>query len=442
MIRSRYYRIGRLEIMIKKITVFSVVSVLFCIPMTGAAEWPQWRGPHRDGVSSEVGILKAWPPNGPKMLWRVPLGEGFSAISVSQGRVYTMFSKGDDEFVVCFDATDGREIWHFRSDSTYYEYEGGHGPRSTPTIDGDLLFAISAQGKLYALNAASGQEVWSHDLPRKFGSKMPRWGYSISPLVDGELLLVEIGGKGEKSIVALNKNSGDVIWSSHEDKLGYSSPIAITVDGVRQIIFLTGTNLVSVSPTDGTIYWKYSWQTRGRLGYDVNAATPVFIPPDKVFISTGYGTGAAVLQMRAFVSYNDDRAATDQIKANRGTVRIEEIWKSPIMENKLASSVLYENHLYGFDNSILKCIEANTGEEKWKSRGFGMGTVILADGHLILLSDRGKIGLAEATPAGYIEKASAKVLSGRCWTVPALANGKLYVRNLEEIVCLDMTGTH
>lgn len=442
MIRSRYYRIVRLEIMIKKITVFSVVSILFCIPMTGATEWPQWRGPNRDGVSGEVGILKAWPPNGPKMLWRVPLGEGFSGISVSQGRVYTMFSKGDDEFVVCLDATDGREIWRFRSDSTYYEYEGGNGPRSTPTIDGDLLFAISAQGKLYALNAASGQEVWSHNLPRKFGSKMPRWGYSISPLVDGELLLVEIGGIREKSIVALNKNSGDVIWSSHEDKLGYSSPIAITVKGLRQIIFLTGTNLVSVSPTDGTIYWKYSWQTRGRFGYDVNAATPVFIPPDKVFISTGYGTGAAVLQLRAFVSPDDDRAATDQIKTNRGAVRIEEIWQSPIMENKLASSVLYENHLYGFDNSILKCIEANTGEEKWKSRGFGMGTVIIADGHLILLSGQGKLGLAEATPAGYREKASAKVLSGRCWTVPALANGKLYVRNLEEIVCLDMTGTH
>ena len=422
--------------------MFLVLSVLFCIPMTGATEWPQWRGPNRDGVSGEVGILKAWPPNGPKMLWRVPLGEGFSGISVSQGRVYTMFSKGDDEFVVCLDATDGREIWRFRSDSTYYEYEGGNGPRSTPTIDGDLLFAISAQGKLYALNAASGQEVWSHDLPRKFGSKMPRWGYSISPLVDGESLLVEIGGKGEKSIVALNKNSGDVIWSSHEDKLGYSSPIAITVDGVRQIIFLTGTNLVSVSPTDGTIYWKYSWQTRGRLGFDVNAATPVFIPPDKVFISTGYGTGAAVLQLRAFVSPDDDRATTGQVKANRDAVRIEEIWKSPIMENKLASSVLYENHLYGFDNSILKCIEVNTGEEKWKSRGFGMGTVILADGHLILLSGQGKLGLAEATPAGYIEKASAKVLSGRCWTVPTLANGKLYVRNLEEIVCLDMTGTH
>ena len=424
----------------KRFTVFLVVSALLCsgILTASAAEWPQWRGPNRDGVSGEVGLLKEWSPDGPKVLWKVPLGEGFSGISVSQGRVYTMFSEGNDEFVVCLDATDGEEIWRFRSDKNYHESQGGNGPRATPTIDGDLLFTISAYGKLYALNAANGQELWSHDLQQKFGSNMPRWGFSTSPLVDGELLLVEVGGKGEKSIVAFNKNSGDVIWSSHKDKLGYSSPIAITVKGVRQIICFTGTKLVSVSPTDGTIYWKYPWKT----GYDVNAATPVFIPPDKVFISSGYDKGAAVLQMRVFVSPDDDRAATDQIRENQGTVRIEEIWKNRKMKNQFASSVLHENYLYGFDNSILKCIEANTGEEQWKSRGFGKGTVILADGHLIILSDRGKLGLAEATPAGYIEKASAKVLSGLCWTAPTLAGGKLYVRNEEEIACLDITEKH
>ena len=424
----------------KRIIVFLVVSALLCgsILTATATEWPQWRGPNRDGVSDEVGLLKEWPSEGPKMLWKVSLGEGFSGISVSQGRVYTMFSKGNDEFVVCLDATDGAEIWRFRSDKNYHEGQGGNGPRATPTIDGDLLYTISAHGKLYALNAASGQEIWSHDLQRKFGSNMPRWGFSTSPLVDEELLLMEVGGKGEKSIVAFNKNSGDVVWSSHKDKLGYSSPIAITVKGVRQIICFTGTKLVSVSPTDGTIYWKYPWKT----GYDVNAATPVFIPPDKVFISSGYDKGAAVLQMRVFVSPDNDRAATDQIKENQGTIRIKEIWKNRKMKNQFATSVLHENYLYGFDNSILKCIEANTGEEQWKSRGFGKGTVILADGHLILLSDRGKLGLAEATPAGYIEKASTKVMSGLCWTMPTLANGKLYVRNEEEMICVDMTGKH
>ena len=424
----------------KRFTVFLVVSALLCsgILTASAAEWPQWRGPNRDGVSSEVGLLKEWSPNGPKVLWKVPLGEGFSGISISQGRVYTMFSEGNDEFVVCLDATDGEEIWRFRSDKNYHEGQGGNGPRATPTIDGDLLFTISAYGKLYALNAGNGQEVWSHDLQQKFRSDMPRWGFSTSPLVDGESLLVEVGGKGEKSIVAFDKKNSDVVWSSHKDKLGYSSPIAITVKGVRQIICFTGTKLVSVSPTDGTIYWKYPWKT----GYDVNAATPVFIPPDKVFISSGYDKGAAVLQMRVFVSPEDDRAATDQIRENQGTVRIEEIWKNRKMKNQFASSVLHENYLYGFDNSILKCIEANTGEEQWKSRGFGKGTVILADGHLIILSDRGKLGLAEATPAGYIEKASTKVLNGLCWTAPTLADGKLYVRNEQEMVCLDMTGKH
>ena len=424
----------------KRITVFLVVSALLCggILTATATEWPQWRGTNRDGVSDEVGLVKEWGPNGPKILWKLPLGEGFSGISVSQGRVYTMFSKGSDEFVVCLDATDGQEIWRFRSDNNYHEGQGGNGPRATPTIDGDLLFTISAHGKLYALNAANGQKVWSHNLQQKFGSKMPRWGFSTSPLIEGELLLVEVGGKGEKSIVAFNKNSGEVIWSSHKDKLGYSSPIAITVKGVRQIICFTGTQLVSLSPIDGTIYWQYPWKT----GYDVNAATPVFIPPDKVFISSGYDKGAAVLQMRVFISHDDDRAAVEQIRENQATVRIKEIWKNRKMKNQFSSSVLHENYLYGFDNSILKCIAADTGEEQWKTRGFGKGTVIFADNHLIILSDRGKLGLAEATPAGYIEKASAKVLSGLCWTAPTLADGRLYLRNEEEIVCLDMTGNH
>lgn len=424
----------------KRIIFFLVVSALVGggILTAIATEWPQWRGLNRDGVSDEVGLLKEWSSADPEVLWKISLGEGFSGISVAEGRVYTMFSKGDDEFIVCLDATDGSEIWRFRSDKNYYEGQGGNGPRTTPTIDGDRLYTISAHGKLYALNAEDGEAVWSHDLQRKFGSKMPRWGFSTSPLVDGELLLVEVGGKGDKSIIAFDKNSGDVIWSSHKDKLGYSSPIAITVQGVRQIIFLTGTKLVSVSPIDGAIYWQYSWKT----GYDVNAATPIFIPPDKVFISSGYDKGAAVLQMRVFVSPNDDRPAMEQIIKNQGTVRIEEIWKNRKMKNQFSSSVLYGNHVYGFDNSILKCIDANTGQEEWRNRGFGKGTLILADGHLILLSDRGKLGLVEATPAGYMEKANAKVLSGLCWTAPTLADGKLYVRNEEEMVCLDMTGEH
>lgn len=420
-----------------KITGCLIIYLLLFsgISIAGAADWPQWRGPDKDGISRETGLLKEWPDGGPQVLWRVSLGEGFSGISVVGGRVYTMFSERDDEFVVCLDASNGEEIWRFRSDSNYIESMGGNGPRATPTIDGELLYTVTAQGKLYALNAENGVKAWSHDLQREFGSKIPRWGICTSPLVEGNLLLVEVGGKDGKSIVAFDKTSGDVVWSSHSDILGYSSPIAVTIGGIRQLIVFTGTQLVSVSPENGQLYWTYPWETQ----YDVNAATPVFIAPDKIFISSGYGKGAAVVQVRVMASpeSNDEENGAEK---NAVEIRVVEIWKNEKMKNHFATSVLHGNYLYGFDNAILKCIDADSGKEKWKTRGYGKGTLMLADDHLIILSDRGKLGLAEVTPSAYNEVASAEVLSGLCWTVPTLANGRLYARNEKEMVCLNMTG--
>ena len=308
-------------------------------------------------------------------------------------------------------------------------------PRATPTIDGELLFTVTAQGKLYALNTENGEKVWSHDLKGEFGSKIPRWGSCTSPLVEGDLLLIEVGGADGKSIVAFDKKNGDVVWSSHTDILGYSSPIAVTIDGIRQLIVFTGTQLVSVSPKNGQLYWTYPWQTE----YDVNAATPVFIPPDKIFISSGYGKGAAVVQVSVMAS-TESNAEEDEAEKSLAEIQVGQIWKNEKMKNHFATSVLHDDYLYGFDNAILKCIDANTGMEKWKTRGFGKGTLMLADAHLIILSDRGKLGLAEASPSGYNEVASAEILSGLCWTVPTLANGKLYARNEKEMVCLDITG--
>ena len=421
----------------KNIIAFLIICLLLCggVSVANASDWPQWRGPNRNGISEEMGFLKEWPDDGPQVLWRVPLGEGFSGISVVDERVYTMFSEGDDEFVVCLSASNGEEIWRFRSDSNYREPQGGNGPRATPTVDGALLFTITAQGKLYALNTVAGEKVWTHDLQSEFGSKMPRWGICTSPLVEGDLLLVEVGGKDGKSIVAFDKTNGNVVWSSHSDILGYSSPIAVTIGGIRQLIVFTGTQLVAVSPENGQFYWTYPWQTQ----YDVNAATPVFIPPDKIFISSGYGKGAAVVQVRVSAS-PEPGTGEEQSRGNRAKIEVKEIWKNEKMKNHFATSVLHGDFLYGFDNAILKCIDANTGVEKWKTRGYGKGTLKLADDHLIILSDRGKLGLAEATPSAYNEVASAEVLSGLCWTVPTLADGKLYARNEKEMVCLDMTG--
>lgn len=382
-------------------------------------EWPQYRGVNRDGVSAEKGVLTSWPQAGPKALWRTAVGDGYSGIAVARGRVFTMDARDQDEFIVCMDAASGKEVWRVRIDSTFMN-DQGNGPRSTPTVDGNLTFALSGQGTLYAAQAGDGKKVWSHNLVNEYATKIPNWGFSSSPLVEGDLLILPAGSGNSNAVLAFDKKTGALIWKSQTDEPGYSSPIAITVNGIRQIIVLSGTMLFSLSPADGKLYWKYPWKT----DYFVNAAVPIFIAPDKIFISTGYSSGAALLR----------------INASKTGVTVQELWLSKGLKNHFNSSVLHAGHIYGFDNAILKCIDAATGEEKWKKSGFGKGSLLLADGHLLVLSERGLLVLVEATPSEYKEKASAEVLKGKCWTMPTLAGGKLYLRNQKELVCLDVTG--
>ena len=379
------------------------------------AEWAQWRGPNRDGISSETGFLKSWSQEGPKVLWQIPLGDGYSGISIAQDKIYTMFAEGDDEFVICLNASDGVEVWRFRSGTKFTE-QRGDGPRSMPTVHGDSVFALGTEGKLYALDAHDGTKLWSHNFVEEFDSKIPTWGFSSSPLIEGDLLIVEAGGKDEKAIVAFDKKSGNVVWTNHTDEVGYSSPIPIDFGGVRQIIFLTSKTLLSLAPENGQIYWKYSWPE------GINIATPIFVPDDKIFISASYDKGAVLLRMVA----DGDR------------IGIEEVWKSRVMKNHFNSSVLQGDYLYGFDNAILTCIEANTGEEQWRHRGFEKGSLLLADGHLIILGEGGKLALAEVSPNEYREKARFQLFDDKCWTVPTLAGGKLYLRTQKEMVCLDL----
>ena len=379
------------------------------------AEWAQWRGPNRDGISSETGFLKNWSPEGPKVLWHIPLGDGYSGISIAQGKVYTMAADGNDEYVICLDASSGEEVWRFRSGTKFTE-QRGDGPRSMPTVHGDSVFALGAEGKLYALDAHDGGQLWAHNFVEEFDSTIPTWGFSSSPLIEGNLVLVEAGGKDGKSIVAFDKKSGDVVWTTHTDEVGYSSPISIDFGGVRQIIFLTSKTLLSVAPEDGQIYWKYAWPE------GINIATPIFIPNDKIFISASYDKGAVLLKMR-----------TDE-----DGIGIEEVWKNRVMKNHFNSSVLQGDYLYGFDNAILTCIEVNTGEEQWEHRGFGKGSLLLADGYLIILGEGGKLALVEANPIKYNEQALFQLFDDKCWTVPTLAGGKLYLRTQKEMVCLDL----
>ncbi|MHC4429307.1 MAG: outer membrane protein assembly factor BamB family protein [Planctomycetota bacterium] len=384
-----------------------------------SAGWPQFRGPNRDGVSAETGLLKSWPGDGPKELWRTELGRGFSGLSVTGGRVYTMYARGGDEFLVSLDASGGEVVWRLRTDGAWKD-RFGDGPRSTPTVDDGVVYAMSAQGKLYAVKAADGIEVWSIDLKESYGADAPRWGVATSPLVEGKLLLVDVGGKKGNSIIAFDKKTGVEVWKSGDDRAGYASPIAITVGGRRQVIVFTAMHVVALSPVDGSLYWRVPWQT----SYDVNAATPIFVPPNGLFVSSGYDVGGALYRIRA----------------DGETVDVELVWKSRSMKNQFSSSVLHDGHLYGFDEKTLKCIDAGTGETLWRQREFGHGSLIYADGHLIVLGDRGQLALVEATPDAYRQKGGSQVFNGKTWTAPTLVDGRLYLRDERELVVLDVAG--
>lgn len=396
---------------------YLLIAVVFCFA-PAHADWPQWLGPNRTGISSETGLLTTWAKDGPTVVWQKELGEGFSGISVADGRVYTMFSAGEDEFVICFDEETGREIWRFKTGAKFYERQGGNGPRSQPTVDGDRVFVLSAEGWLYALNAKDGKKLWLVDLYDGLGSRVPKFGFSTSPLVEGDLLLLEVGTR-QGTFIALDKTNGALKWASQRDIVSYSSPIAVDIAGIRQVVFVSGEAAVGLSPVDGSLYWRFPWYT----SYDLNVATPIFVAPDRIFISSGYDHGAALLQ----------------ISQEGEGLSVKKVWESRGMKNHFGTSLLIGDYIYGFDNAILKCIEAKTGKEQWKRRGYGKGTLIFADGQLIILSDKGKLAVADASPTDFWEKASAQVLSGKCWTPPTLANGKIFVRDMHRIICMDVS---
>ena len=392
--------------------------------LTVPGDWPQWRGPNRDAISVERGLLEEWRDGEPPVLWRIPIGEGFSSVSVSQGRLYTLWDEDESEFLVSLDAANGKELWRQRVDSSFTN-RWGNGPRSTPAVDSGVVYAVSARGKLVAVDAADGRALWGHDLVARYRATIPAYGYASSPLIEADKLLVEAGGDDNRAFIAFDKATGEVVWTSQTDAAAYSSPLAITVDGVRQVVFFSASGLFAVAPEDGRLLWKHRWDSScPATGIPTNTAQPVFIPPDKIFVSNGYGTltGSAVFQ----IIRRGEAFAT------------RPLWRSETLRNLLNSSVLQGDHLYGFDIGILKAVDAVTGEERWKARGFERGSLIAAAGRLIVLGEQGNLALVEASPSAYRERGSVQVLQGKSWTAPTLAGGRLFLRNHSEMVSLDL----
>jgi outer membrane protein assembly factor BamB len=383
-------------------------------PATQAnVEWPQWRGPNRDGASPETGLLKAWPEGGPPLAWRATgAGHGYSSMAVVGGRLYTLGAQGDTEYVLAYDASTGAAVWATPNGRRFDNDRGG-GPRSTPTLDDGNLYVLGASGDLSALEAATGRKIWSRNVLSDFGGSNPTWGLSESPLVVRDRVIVNAGGKSA-SIVAFDKRDGSVAWKSESDRAGYSSAVTASVGGWPVAVFFTASRAVGVDVRDGRLLWQYTSVANNVA----NIATPI-IRGDRVFLSSDYGTGCALLQLSPV----------------RDGVSATEVYFTREMRNHHSSSVLVGDHLYGFSSAILTAMKFDDGSVAWRNRSVGKGSLIYADHRLYLFSENGVVGLAEASPAGYLEHGRFQLRTGSAptWSHPVVANGRLYLRDQDTI---------
>ena len=383
-------------------------------------DWPQWRGPERNGISKETGLLKEWPRAGPPLAWSASmLGAGYGSVAVVGTRVWVQGMRNNQSVVTSLNRADGKVAW-VRIIGPAAENDRGSGPRGTPSVDGDRLYALTENGDLACLRVADGSVVWQRNILKEFGGNNIGWLISESPLVDGDLVIVTPGGRSN-GMVALDKMSGKTVWTTKElgDDAGYASPIAADVQGVRTVMTLTSKAAVGVRVSDGKLMWRYT----PVANTTANITTPVY-SDNKVFVTSAYGTGGALLGLRA--SGQD--------------VKAQEIYFTRDMQNHHGGVVLVNGYLYGFNNSILTSLEFTTGKMMWRDRSVGKGSIAYADGNLYLLSEDNVVGLAEATPTGYREKGRFTIADQGLpsWSHPAVSGGRLFIRNQGTLAAYDV----
>lgn len=399
-----------------------------------AADWPQYRGPHHDGISTEQ-IATSWPADGLKAVWKTPMTDGFSSLVIGNGIASTLVKRTvdgeDQEVCVGFNADTGKEIWATPLGIAKYdgggesgtpENRGGDDPRSTPSIDQEQVYVLSAQLKLSCLEASSGKALWSKDILKEYGGKMISWQNAASPLVLDQWIFVNSTAPG-KSLMAFNKKDGSLAWAAQDDKMTHATPIAATILGVRQVIFFTQSGLVSVVPENGNVLWRY------KFPYNVSTAASPVAAGDIVYCSAGYNVGGGAVKIT---------------KSDAGFTATE-IWRTPNKTiNHWSTPVYQDGYLYGpfsfkeFGKGAIKCIEVATGKEMWSKDGFGPGGVLLVNGNLLILSDKGELVLAKASPKEYQETARFQAVAGKCWNVPSIANGRIYARSTKEGACFEV----
>ena len=401
-------------------TLVVILSLLWPAvdPVVTADDWPRWRGPSFNGYSHETQWLDKWPSNGPPVVWTSSVGTGFSSLVINNGRVFTIGNEDDVDTVVCLGAADGHELWKqsYACPLDANLFEGG--PTATPAVDGDLVYTLSRRGDLICFHALSGEIVWSRDLPDETGVPIPTWGFASSPLVHEETVLVNAGGGG----MAFEKTTGRILWKSESTEAGYTSPVPMRHDGEWHAVLGTAQAIVAVRVRDGREVWSYRWITR----FGINAADPIPFG-SRVFVSSGYGKGASLLDVSGSAP--------------------KQVWRSREMRNQFTSSIRIGDFVYGFDGDAgrgtrLRCLDLQSGKPRWTVDDLRAGALIAANNRLIVLAENGELLVAVASPASFRPSARARILKAKCWTAPALANGFVFCRNAAgDVACVDVRKT-
>jgi len=377
------------------------------------AYWSDFRGPFRAGVYDQQPILTAWPAAGLQQLWKQPVGAGYAAFVTALGLAYTIEQRRGNEVVAVYDIRTGIERWNHSWPARFEESMGGPGPRATPVFDEGRIYALGAEGELQSLDAATGKQIWRTNILTDAGAKNIQWGMSASPLVAGGKVIVNPGGASDRSIIAYDKQTGKQVWSTLSDTASYTAPMFVTLAGRQQVLAVTTSRVVGLSLEDGKLLWDFPWAT----DYDVNSAQPIVVSPNRFFISAGYGHGAAVVELTL-----------------DGTViQPKQVWTNNRMKNRFNSSVLHQGFVYGLDEGILACIDVETGALKWKGGRYGYGQLLLASGHLVVLTEEGELVLVKATPEKLEEVTRFQAIEGKTWNHPAITNGILLIRNANEM---------
>lgn len=391
-----------------------------------AAEWPQFLGPQRNGISTETGLLKTWPADGPQEVWRIAVGPGMSGLAISRGKAITLIHRDGHQTVIAVDAKTGKPQWE-TAVAPEYRNGMGHGPRATPAIAGDRVFVFTGEGILAALNLSDGKPVWSHNVVEELDGEIAEYGMASSPLVVGQLVIVTAGAP-KAAIVAYDTKTGKLAWKAGDGAAGYSSPALLEVGGRTQIVASTGSDILGITADKGTPLWKFPFETN----YNCNIATPLAVK-GHVFVSAGENHGSVLFALQP----KGDAFETREVWSSLGT--------KSVLRNEWQTSILHEGHLYGFDNvgaagpvTHLTCINAETGARAWQKLRFGKGNMIAADGKLFASTMNGELVMIRLTPTSYEELGRSTVLSSMTRQAPALANGLLYLRDDKEIVCLDV----